>query len=145
MKTLYESILNSTGAGKSNFSYNNVTGFISSSNLKDIINISKVKRVLENDYNIPYVNTKCDAQLVALLLTRFDYTNSEIDLLKKTSREISPVFKEKLKDFLHKKNKDKFDFQTTVSAAKKTGTVHIVNAEGESINWRTLFYYDLSL
>lgn len=142
MKTLYESILNSTGAGKSNFSYTNITGFIDSSNLKDIINMSKVKRVLENDYNIPYVNTKCDAQLVALLLTRFDYTNSEIDLLKKNGTEISRVFKEKLKDFLHKKNQDKFEFKTTVSSTKKTGTVHIVNTE--EINWRTLFYYDLT-
>ena len=142
MKTLYESILDTVNAGKSKFSKNNITGYISSTNLKDIINMSKVRRALKDLYGDPFTNSYCDAQALAMLLTQFEYTKHEIDYLKQNGKEISDIFKAKLSDYLHKKNKDKFDFQTTVGPTG--GTVHIVNADGEAINWRTVFYYNLN-
>lgn len=143
MKSLYESILDTVNAGKSRFSFKNITGYISSTNLKDIINMSKVRKVLEDDYMVPYdVKRICDAQALALLLTQFEYTKHEIDYLKQNGKEISDIFKARLSGFLHKNNKDKFDFQTTVGPTG--GTLHIVNSDGEAINWRTIFYYNLN-
>ena len=98
--------------------------------------------MLEEDITIPFtVKYSNDSRVLAILLTRFDYTKQEIDLFKKDGTEISDILKSKLTDFLHKKNKDKFEFRTTYSNSTKTGTLHIVNAEGEDIFWKTLFHY----
>jgi nicotinic acid phosphoribosyltransferase len=104
--------------------------------------MSKVRRALKDLYGDPFTNSYCDAQALAMLLTQFEYTKHEIDYLKQNGKEISDIFKARLSEYLHKKNKDKFDFQTTVGPTG--GTVHIVNADGEDILWRTVFHYNLN-
>lgn len=147
MKTLYETILDSTGSGKSKFNFDNITGYTTFNNFSDIFNMMKVKRALKDEFMVPYdIKRASDSKLIAILLTQFEYTKPEIELLKKEGTEISKVFKQKVDEFLHKKTKDKFEFSSYHGidgweiSIKPTGDGLPIGATTP----RTIFYYDLN-
>lgn len=117
MKTLYESILKSVGAGAYNFKIGDILGSNSSQSYTDIFNMSSIRRELENHHSIITKGMK-DGRLIAELLCTFIFTPKEWKTLTKdyfknnetNAVEVDKILKEKFEPYLRKKDNSDIKF-----------------------------------
>lgn len=117
MKSLYESILSSTKAGKKglfkSFDIDDVLSINPNIEWERFIDIDELKKILKRKLNIS-TNGLRDGRLFAVYLTTIDFTNQEWDIIQNspTSKiaEVDKIFKEKFDDVLVKELVNDYKF-----------------------------------
>ena len=108
MKTLYESILSSTKAGKKafvkSFDIKDIYGFNSRPIWNAFIDVKEMKKVIKNKLNISISRLEEEGKIFALYLTAIEFGHDEWDIIQNANSsnldEVDKIFKEKFKDVL---------------------------------------------
>jgi len=117
MKSLYESILSSTKAGKKglfkSFDIDDVWSTNDTIEYDKFIDIDELKKIVKRKLKIS-TNGLSDGRLFAVYLTTIDFTNQEWDIIQNspTSKidEVDKIFKEKFDDVLIKEIVNDYKF-----------------------------------
>lgn len=117
MKTLYESILSSTKAGKKglfkSFDIDDVWSTNDTIEWDKFIDMNELKKIVKRKLKIS-TNGLSDGRLFAVYLTTIDFTNQEWDIIQNspTSKidEVDKIFKEKFDDVLVKELVSNYKF-----------------------------------
>lgn len=117
MKSLYESILSSTKAGKKglfkSFDIDDIWSTNNTIEWDKFIDIDKLKKILKRKLNISTNGLK-DGRLFASYLTTIEFTNQEWDIIQNSPvsnlDEVDRIFKEKFDEILIKELVDKYKF-----------------------------------
>lgn len=120
MKTLYESILKSVGAGAYHFNLGDLHGANSSQSYTGIFNMASIRRELENYHSVITRGMK-DGRLIAELLCTFIFTPKEWKTLTKDyfeNDEVDTILKEKFAPFIRKNINAKFSIDSTCLEVK---------------------------
>lgn len=117
MKTLYETILSSTKAGKKglfkSFDIDDIWSSSDSIEWDKFIDMDKLKKIVKHKLNVS-TNRLSDGRLFALYLTTIDFTNQEWDIIQNSPSskidEIDKIFKEKFDEVLVKEKVNNYKF-----------------------------------
>lgn len=140
MKSLYETILKSVGAGAYHFNLGDLHGANSSQSYTGIFNMASIRRELENYHSVITRGMK-DGRLIAELLCTFIFTHKEWKTLTKDyfgNGDVDTILKEKFKPYMRKK--DNIDIRFLIDSSGLD--VHVVNKNtGNIIENSTILWW----
>ena len=123
MKSLYESILSSTGAGMSAQLVPSMYYVSASSSFRDIFNMSKMKSALDN------TKGSSDAAIIAQMLCTFQFTRAQLkplfEPISSYDTNLDEILKSKFKPYIRRNKEDQFQFVVHQGNSGKDLEIHM--------------------